>query len=99
MVFVLPLLAVLTGGFGGQALMRHGGWQILLALVLALAALGYWMLLAGRAATGFDGIGYAIWLFLAILPALLGLLIGGLVGHLRRRRALKPPRATTPEAR
>lgn len=87
MVYVLPLLFFVVALLIGMVAMQHRrGW-----LVLLLAGLGVlvalWAIWQGRQLPGFDGIGYAMVAVLMAAPAVLGVLVGGLVGWFRRRQA------------
>ncbi|MBM1229296.1 hypothetical protein JQU24_09070 [Ponticoccus sp. SC6-38] len=87
MVYVVPLL-FLTGGLVlGVLCLRWGiGWLVVvLVLIAALLAAG--AIREGRAVSGWDGIGYAIFAMLMMAPAILGLLLGAAIGLYRRRKS------------
>lgn len=89
MVYVIPLVAILAGGFAGALLTRHGRAILVPVLLAILGGLFAWAIWKGRQLSGWDGIGYAIFAALMVLPAGLGLIAGWIVGVIRRRRAAR----------
>lgn len=84
MEFVMPIISGGAGGWLGWLLVRTKRLAHYLASIVVVLAIGGWLFAEGRAATGWDGIGYALLLVLGAAPCFLGLLIGGLVGYLKR---------------
>lgn len=90
MIIVIPLVALTIGLIVGVVTLRNQMVVLFWVLAAALVGFGAWMFVLGRAASnGWDGIGYAIAMTLMAAPCLLGLLIGGLIAYLRRRKAQK----------
>ncbi len=85
MIYVIPAIAAALGLTAGWTTAFDRKWFMFWALVLVLVAIGGLLLVAGQRSQGWDGVGYAIWLFLGVMPCLLGVLAGGLIGILRRR--------------
>lgn len=87
MVYVVPAAIAALSWALAHFLSRHQpnrGVYALLALdLVALVAL----ILQGRAADGWDGIGYVIFAMLAAVPIAIGLLLGLLTGFYVRRKA------------
>jgi len=86
MVYVVPVAIAALSWALAHFLSRHQpnrGLYVLLAVdLVALVAL----ILKGRAAEGWDGIGYVIFALLAAAPIAIGLLLGLLTGLYVRRR-------------
>lgn len=86
MVFVIPAVA-LTFGLGvGWIALRMGKGRIAALLGVILTGGILWMIVEQEAATGLDGLIYALVWVLALGPALLGLGVGSAIGHWRRIR-------------
>ena len=85
MLYIIPAIAITLGLTGGWTTAFERKWLMFSGLVVVLIAMGGLLFLAGQQAQGWDGIGYAIWLALGVMPCLLGVLIGGIIGILRRR--------------
>lgn len=86
MEIVLPLVMAALGlGLGWRTLQAGRGSVYLVLLALVFGAAVYLFVMAERA-TGWDGLGYLIFAILGAAPALIGLLIGGLIGYLRGQR-------------
>lgn len=84
------LLIALSIGAGALlgAMLIYRNWPRAFGAVLAGHLLGALALvITGRQATGFDGIAYAMMLFVFVLPASLGMILGGGVVWWRKRRA------------
>lgn len=81
-VVILLALAIAGGvGFGlGRAGLRRLGWG--LAFVMLALAMG--LVVAGRAAEGWEGIGHVIIAMLLAMPVALGLVLGLLASGRRR---------------
>ena len=83
---VLLILAIALGlGLAmGWALARYwrpgAAWALVGVLVLGVVAL----ILAGRRAQGFEGVGYAVMALVMLAPAALGVAVGGWLGGRRR---------------
>ena len=85
----LLLLAVaFAAGVLLGAMLIYKNWPRAFGAVLAghvFAMLG--LVIMGRQATGFDGIAYAMMLFIFVVPASLGMICGGGAIWWRKRRA------------
>lgn len=84
-------LLLMAVAFGAGALLGamliHRNWPRAFGALLAghlFALVG--LVAMGRHATGFDGIAYAMMLFVFVLPASLGMILGGSVVWWRKRR-------------
>ena len=91
---LLPIIAgsLLVGALLGFVLGRTtGGKAPTVAALLALAAAGVLMLM-GRAAQGWNGMGYAIVALLLAAPVAVGAALGGWLGAALRARRDKDPR-------
>ena len=92
MIYLLPTLALTAGLIMAYRFVMsgHGRWVIWLgALCMVITA---WALFQGRAQdNGWDAIGYAILAALGMVPILLGLGLGSLLGLYRRRKARQKP--------
>lgn len=87
MVYVVPILCFVLPLILGVVFMRRQvGWMIPVSLLIGVVAI-YWAISQGQQEQGWDGIGYAIFAVLMVAPAMLGLVIGGLIGWVQRRRA------------
>ncbi|WP_297769559.1 hypothetical protein [uncultured Roseovarius sp.] len=86
MVYVLPLLCFVIPLILGVLAVRHGyGWTV--PTLAGLAALVIvWAIWRGQQEQGWDGIGYAIVAFFMAAPVMFGILAGGIIGWLQRRR-------------
>lgn len=84
--YILPLVCIAIGVGLGYGLARRGRYGTI--AVLFLAAVGIFLLCIERAEglSGWDGIGYAIVALLVIIPAAGGLVIGLVIGAVRRWR-------------
>lgn len=87
MIFVIPAVCLSVGLAVGWLCLFNRWAGAVWALAVVLGGGAGWALVMGRAAQGWDGIGYAIALTLGFLPALLGLLLGALIGRWRRIKA------------
>lgn len=90
MVYLLPLLSMVMGLIVSYrfVMVRRGNLVAVLAAICV--AVSVWAILQGRAqANGWDAIGYAILVFLALGPVLIGLGAGTLLGLYRRRAAVQ----------
>ncbi len=85
MVFLIPAVALSIGLAAGWISLQMGKWIVAAALALLLVGGILWMLVEQEAATGLDGLTYAVIWFLMLAPALLGLGVGSIIGHLRRQ--------------
>ena len=90
MVYVVPVAIAALSWALAHFLSRHQpnrGLYVL--LVLDLVAL-VTLILKGRAAEGWDGIGYVIFAMLGAAPIAVGLLLGLLSGLYVRRKSSRP---------
>ena len=86
MIYALPILAILLAALLGYVLGHAGRYRmVLLAALAGVVGIGL-CIMAGRQHQGWDGIGYTIMALLVLAPAIGGLLLGTLMGWLRRRR-------------
>ncbi|SMX43460.1 hypothetical protein [Maliponia aquimaris] len=84
MILGLPAVALLFGLVPGWICLAAGRGRIAALLALALIGGILWAFARQEAAPGLDGLDRLIlWLF-GLAPALLGLGIGALIGHLTR---------------
>jgi hypothetical protein len=86
MMYLVPIIAIVLGIALGYVLGHRGRYWYVLAGVGAGAAGFAWCVWQGQRHTGWDGIGYAIFAMLIIMPSVGGLLIGTLAGWVRRLR-------------
>ncbi|MGP6086591.1 hypothetical protein [Antarctobacter jejuensis] len=86
MVFLIPVVALSIGLGAGWIALRMGRGIVAALLALMLVAGILWMVIEQEAATGLDGLTYALIWFLMLMPALLGLGVGSGIGHWRRIR-------------
>ena len=80
-------LPVLTGGLGlwvGFFSVRRARYALLSVAIFATIAAWGIVEVMGRAAPGFDGIAYALYLIFGIVPAIAGLISGALAGAVLR---------------
>ncbi|MBI1418574.1 MAG: hypothetical protein GC146_15265 [Limimaricola sp.] len=92
---VLPVGSGVVGAALGYGLGRTGrAWAVWGPVGLMLACVG-WLWFLARATHGWDGLGYFIAALFIVLPAAVGLAIGGLIGrhHAKTRANAKPPNA------
>ncbi|MEL7166469.1 MAG: hypothetical protein AAFY52_08130 [Pseudomonadota bacterium] len=90
LIVAIPVtVATVAGVFGWFSLHRFATpiFALALMLVLAGAALLY---LAAISASGWDGIGYAILMSLGALPAIAGMIVGGMIGRITRPQLMLP---------
>ena len=84
MVYLVPLLCFVLPLILGVILVRRQfGKAIPVLLVIGAGAI-YWAFAQGQQQPGLDGIGYAIFAMLIVVPAMAGLFIGGIVAWARR---------------
>ena len=88
MIYLIPALVAL-GALGlGWVLLRFAMAAAAAVLALALICAGAWLIYRLQVAgAGWDALGSAIGLMLGVLPALVGLGIGALIGRVRRHKA------------
>ncbi|MBV6636665.1 MAG: hypothetical protein KI788_12260 [Mameliella sp.] len=88
MIYLIPALVAL-GALGlGWALLRFGMGAASAVLALVLTGAGGWLIYRMQMASeGWDALGYGIGLMLGVLPALVGLGVGALIGLARRHKA------------
>lgn len=86
MVYVLPLTCFGLSLIAALFAMKYDKDRSVWIAVLCLFALAIWSIFQGRQAQGWDGMGYVILAVLLAGPAMLGLIVGGIWGMLRRRR-------------
>lgn len=83
------LIFGLVGAVPGFLLLRFGRWGGFAAMLAALVLIFAYLIFQGLAApSGWDAIGYGIAAALMVLPAAVGGLIGGGLGHWARKRKL-----------
>ena len=87
MVYLVPFLCFVLHLILGVFFMRWQAGKIIPVLLLIGAVSIYWAVSYSQQQIGLIGIEYAIFAFLVIAPAMLGLAIGGVVGWVRARRA------------
>ena len=84
-VFLIASLVVpLIIGFA--AARNKAGW-IVWGLTLVCAAASLFLYRKAGQAHGWDSLGWAMWIYLVTLPAILGLLVGAAFGGWARKRA------------
>lgn len=91
------MVAVIIAGSGGVGV--AAGWALarfwrrwaplVLAAALILGAVA--LIIAGRRASGFDGLGYAIMAMAMVMPAAGGVVLGGLLGRRAPHRKGQTP--------
>ena len=88
-IYLFMAAAVFAGAVLGYVLLRNGWRRAFGAVVLGhvLAAAGMFVSLRGSAVQ-MDGLGMAILLSVFVLPAIVGVLLGGAGGWLRARRGV-----------
>ncbi len=87
MVYVVPLVCLVIPLIMAVVLVRNGvGWAIPVLMLVGVGAI-FWAISEGQKVQGWDGMGYAIFAMLMVAPAILGMLIGGVIGWVRQVRA------------
>ncbi|QQA41841.1 hypothetical protein [Pelagovum pacificum] len=87
-VTIIVLIGIAIGIGPGFVLTRKGRTLPWILSMVMLALVAAWFVFEGRAQdSGWDAIGYGIIAFVMIAPVAVGILVGGLAGLYRRRKA------------
>lgn len=84
LVYLIPVACFAMAGALGHFLLRSAMAGAFAGLLIAQVIGAGLLYAAATTASGWDGLGYMIFLLGINVPTLLGSAIGGVVGHLRR---------------
>ena len=87
MVYLIPIVCLLVPLVVVMIAMQKDMRWVPGLIVAVCAIIMIWAIVKGQQAQGFDGLGYGIVAVLMAAPAIVGALIGALIGWIRARRA------------
>ena len=88
MAVVIVLVCLIVPIIAGFYAVRNGMRWVVPVLIAGFGVLMLWAIWKGQNAQGWDGLGYALVAAFVAAPAILGAVLGGLLGWWRNRKAL-----------